>query len=140
MVLLFLREDVLCEFLDEFTWLYRGVPIESPAVDCINYFNEVRPPRPDRVGEHWRYQHSCGMTTTGYTSWSTDRSIAEAAAFACGEDEGLSGQIRILRVRVNTLNGNKVFEGRADEDEYLIEGTVENVEFSNNATDDEDDD
>jgi len=132
---------VLCESLDEFTWLYRGVPIESPEVDCINYFDEVRPPRPDRVGECWRYQHSCGMTTdTGYTSWSTDRSIAEAAALACSDDEGLSGQIRILRVRVNTLDPDRVFEGRADEDEYLIEGTVENVEFSKDATDEEDDD
>jgi hypothetical protein len=81
------------------------------------------------------------MTTdTGYTSWSTDRSIAEAAALACSDDEGLSGQIRIFRVRVNTLDPDRVFEGRADEDEYLIEGTVENVEFSKDATDEEDDD
>ena len=40
----------------------------------------------------------------------------------------------------NTLDPDRVFEGRADEDEYLIEGTVENVEFSKDATDEEDDD
>jgi len=80
------------------------------------------------------------MTQTGYTSWSSDRSIAEAAATACSEDEGLSGQIRIFRVRVSTLDQEQVFEGRADEDEYLIEGTVENVEFSEDAADEEDDD
>jgi len=45
-----------------------------------------------------------------------------------------------IRVRVNTLDPDRVFEGRADEDEYLIEGTVENVEFSKDATDEEDDD
>jgi len=91
---------------------------------------EVRPPRLERIGAKWRQLHSMGMTDTGYTSWSTDRSIAEAAATACCDDEGLSGQIRILRVRIDTLDSKRVFEGRADEDEYLTEGTVENVEFS----------
>jgi hypothetical protein len=33
-----------------------------------------------------------------------------------------------------------LFEGRADEDEYLIEGTVENVQFSDSPEDDDDDD
>jgi hypothetical protein len=79
------------------------------------------------------------MTETGYTSWSTDRSIAEAAATACSDDEGLSGQIRILRVRVGALDLERVFEGRADEDEYLIEGTVVNVEFSEDPADEDDD-
>ena len=79
------------------------------------------------------------MTDTGYTSWSTDRSMTEAAASACSDDEGLSGQIRIFRVRVRTLDLRRVFEGRADEDEYMIEGTVENVEFSDNPADDDDD-
>jgi hypothetical protein len=70
------------------------------------------------------------MTETGYTSWSIDRSIAEAAASASSADEGLSGQVRILRVRIETLVSTRVFDGRADEDEYLIEGTIEDVEFS----------
>jgi hypothetical protein len=39
-------------------------------------------------------------------------------------------RIRIFRVPTSTLNRERVFEGRADEDEYLIEGTVENVQFS----------
>jgi hypothetical protein len=115
------------------------VPAESPEVDDVDYFEEVRPPRPDRVGEDWRQRHCAGMTQTAYTSWSTDRSIAEDAAKACSEDEGLSGLVRIFRVRVGTLDLDRVFEGRADEDEYLIEGTVENVEVSEDASDEEDD-
>jgi hypothetical protein len=109
-------------------------------VEDVESCAEVRPPRPDRVGDDWRHRHSAGLTTdTGYTSWSTDRSIAEAAASACSDDEGLSGQFRIFRVRIRTLDLERVFEGRADEDEYLIEGTVENVEFSEDAADEEDD-
>ena len=128
----------MCESLDEYTWLYRGVPVESPEVADVRACGEVSPPRPDRVGEHWRHLHSAGLTTdTGYTSWSTDRSIAEAAAGASAEDEGLSGRIRIFRVAVRTLDPDRVFEGRADEDEYLIEGTVENVEFYDGPEDDD---
>jgi hypothetical protein len=65
--------------------------------------------------------------------------MTEAAASACSDDEGLSGQIRIFRVRVRTLDLKRVFEGRADEDEYLIEGTVENVAFSDDPADEDDD-
>ena len=117
----------LCDSLTDFTWLYRGVPAESREVDDVANCAEVHS---DRVGEAWRRFHSAGETDTGYTSWSTDRSIAEAAARACSEDEGLTGQHRIFRVRINMLNLERVFEGRADEDEYLIEGLVEYVEFS----------
>jgi hypothetical protein len=80
------------------------------------------------------------LTDTGYTSWSTDRSIAEAAAEACSDDEGLSGRIKIFRVRIDTLDRERVFEGRADEDEYLIEGTIANVQVSDDPADEEDDD
>jgi len=116
------------------------VPAESPEVADVESIEEVRPPRPDRVGEDWRHRHIAGMTDSGYTSWSSDRSIAEAAASACSDCEGLSGQIRIFRVRVAALVEEKVYEGRSDEDEYLIEGTVENVEFSEGLADEEDDD
>lgn len=36
------------------------------------------------------------------------------------------------------LDQERVFEGGSDEDEFLIEGTVENVEFSDNPADEED--
>ena len=98
---------------------------------------EVQPSRSDRIGDRWQHLHVSGDTETGYTSWSSDRSIAVDAASSCSDDEGLTGRIRIFRVRVNTLDPERVFEGRADEDEYLIEGTVEGVEFS---TDEEEDD
>ncbi len=101
---------------------------------------EIRPPRSDRVGDYWRHVPICGMTDTGCTSWSTDRSIAEAAATDSSDDYRLSGQIRIFRVRIATLDPERIFDGRADEDEYLIEGTVEDVEFSEEPADEEDDD
>jgi hypothetical protein len=129
----------LSETLDELKWLYRGAPAESPEVEAVKRFEEVRPSRPDRTGEDWRLRHSAGMTDTGYTSWTTDRSLAQAAAIACSEGEGLSGQTQIFRVRINTLNQDRIFEERADEDEYLIEGAVENVQLSNDPTDEEDD-
>jgi hypothetical protein len=130
----------LCSSLEDSRWLYRGVPEESPEVIDVASCGEVRPPRPGLVGDYWRHCHIAGMTDTGYTSWSTDRDLAEAAAHACSVDEGLSGNIRIFRVRVSTLDRDRVFEGTADEDEYLIEGTVEDVEFSEHPADEEDDD
>jgi hypothetical protein len=91
------------------------------------------------VGDYWRLVHSAGMTDTGYTSWTTDRSIAEAAAIACSDDEGLSGRITLFRIRIRDLDRQRIFEGRADEDEYLIEGSVENVTFSEDYADEDDD-
>lgn len=133
----------MCDSLEGFTWLYRGVPVEAEdEIEDVEYSGEVRPARPDRVGEVWRQRHSAGMTQTGYTSWTTERSFAVEAARACSEeDERLSSLIRVFRVRISTLDLElRVFEGRADEDEYLIEGTVENVEFSEDEADEEDDD
>jgi hypothetical protein len=129
----------LWDALEDFKWLYRGVPSESPEVTDVEHAGEVRPQRPERVGQEWRRRHSAGMTETGYTSWSSDRAIAEAAASESSNSEGLSGRYEIFRVLVEALNLDRVFEGRADEDEYLIEGTVEGVEYSGSATDDEDD-
>ena len=128
------------ESLDDYKWLYRGVPLESSEVADVESVGEIHPPRPDRVGDYWQHMHISGMTDTGYTSWSTDRSLTEAAAIACSDDEGLCGQIRIFRIRIRKLDQERVFEGRADEDEYLIEGTVENIEFSEDPTDEEEDD
>ena len=42
-------------------------------------------------------------------------------------------------MRISTLEAGRIYEGEAREDEYLIEGTVENVLFSEDA-DGEDDD
>ena len=100
---------------------------------------EIRPPRPERIGEYWRHVHMHGATETGYTSWTTDRSIAEAAAEDSSNNFDWSGLIVIFRVRVGALSEERVFPGRNDEDEYLIEGTVEEVGVSENAADDEED-
>jgi hypothetical protein len=129
----------LWEELDDIPWLYRGVPLESPEVLDVRYNGEVRPPRLDRVGEYWQAVHLAGDTETGYTSWTTDRSIAEAAGEFCSDDYELSGRVVILKVRVETLSMERLFTGRADEYEYLIEGTVEDVSISGSADEEEGD-
>jgi hypothetical protein len=130
----------LIDPLEEAKWLYRAVPQESAEVADVESIGEIHPPRSDRIGDYWQRVHVAGMTDTGYTSWSTDRSLAETAARECSDSEGLSGRITVFKVQIRTLDLEKVFEGRTDEDEYLIEGPVENVEFSENASDEEDDD
>lgn len=129
----------MCEELNDVPWLYRGVPRESPEVSDVRFNGEVRPPRPDRIEEYWRDAHLAGDTETGYTSWSTDRSIAVAAGESSGAECGLSGRVVIFKVRVETLAMNRVFPGRADEDEYLIRGTVDDVLISKSADEEEDD-
>jgi hypothetical protein len=120
-------------------WLYRGVPRESPELVDVRATGEVRPLRPDRSGEHWRHVHVHGDTETAYTSWTADRSIAEAAAEDCCDNYDLSGRIVIFRVRVDSLSEDRIFPGRDDEDEYLIEGTVEGVKISEEGDEEEDD-
>src|SRR5437870_3547289 len=83
-----LGEAHLCESLEEATWLWRGVPLESPEVADVRYCNEVHPCRPDRTGDGWRHRHMSGDTETGYTSWSSERSFAVAAAEASSETSG----------------------------------------------------
>lgn len=51
------REARLCDSIQEKTWLYRGVPIESPEVRDVAANAEVYPRRPGCVGEYARYCH-----------------------------------------------------------------------------------
>lgn len=81
-----------------------------------------------------------GDTDTGYTSWTADRSLAEAAAQDSSDNYDLSGEIVIFRIRVHSVSPERIFAGREDEDEWLIEGTVEEVTISEDAADDEEDD
>ncbi len=119
----------MCESLAEYTWLFRGVPAESPEVEDVRANGEVYPRRPGVVGEYERYCHSVHeMTDTGYTSWTTDPAIAEELAQFASTEAGLSGAVVIFRVRISSVDTARIFEGEAREDEYLIEGTVENVE------------
>ena len=45
----------------------------------------------------------------------------------------------IFRVRISRIEEGRIYEGEAREDEYLIEGTVENVLFSEDAENEGDD-
>jgi hypothetical protein len=136
-----MNESLLSELLEEHTWLYRGVPAESDEVKSVEAFGEVNCPRPDRTGERWRQLHVADSRTgTAYTSWTTERSIAVDAASWNAEAEELSGKIRIFRVRIESLSDDRLFEGRDDECEYLIEGRVEEVSFSDDPTMEEDSD
>lgn len=123
--------------LDDSTWLYCGVPAESPEVRDVTTDGEVHPARPSLTGEYWRHAHTSGLTDTGYTSWTTDRSIAEDAATFCAEDEGLSGRIVLFRVRIRSIDPDRIYPGRDDEAEFLIEGTVDGVEISDDEEDDD---
>jgi hypothetical protein len=126
--------------LDDVAWLYRGVPRESAEVNDVLAISEVQPPRPARIGERWRHSHvMLNDTETGYTSWTTDRSLAEAAAEATADAPGLSGEVVIFKVWVASLQRERVFPGREDEDEWLIEGTVEDVVLSDGNEEDEED-
>jgi hypothetical protein len=136
-----MSEGLLSDLLEEYTWLYRGVPVESGEVQEVATFGEVTPPRPDRTGDEWRQLHMAGETTTAYTSWTIDRSIAIDAASSMCDEEGLSAGVRVLRIRIDSLSDDRVFFGRDDEYEYLIEGRVQDVSFYDNpSTDEEDDD
>jgi hypothetical protein len=128
----------LSDTLDEFTWLYRGVPEESPEVNDVTADGEVHPRSPGHVGEFARYCHCIyEMTDTGYTSWTTDHSIAEELAQFASADAGLSGRLVIFRVRISSVDRSRIYPGEEREDEYLIEGTVENVVFSEDVEDED---
>jgi hypothetical protein len=133
-------EDRLCDSLEGYTWLFRGVPAESSEVEDVASNGEVYPRRPGNVGEYARYCHSINeMTDTGYTSWTTDPGIAAELAQYASREVGLSGRVVIFRVPISTIEEGRIYEGEAREDEYLIEGTVESVLFLEDAEDEEDD-
>ena len=129
----------MCDLFDDVTWLFRGVPCESPEVEDVRAVNEVRPLRPDRTGEYWRYLHLEGDTETAYTSWTADRSLAQTAAEDSSGKSDLSGRVVLFRVRVRSISQQRIYPGREDEDEWLIEGTVDEVTISDDALDDEED-
>ena len=125
--------------LESYTWLYRGVPAESAEVKDVAANGEVYPRRPGYVGEYARYRHSINeMTDTGYASWTTDAGIAEQLARYASSEAGLSGRVAIFQVRIETIEEGRIHEGEVSEDEYLIEGTVENVLFCEDAHDEDD--
>jgi len=128
----------LRESLEDYEWLYLGVPEESREVQDVAANGEVRPRRPGYVGDYARYCHQINeMTDTGYTSWTTDPQIAVELARYASQEADLSGRVVTFRVRISTIDESRIFEGEDREDEYLIEGSVENVErFEDN--DDED--
>lgn len=127
----------MCEELSDFKWLYRGVPFESPERQDVLANGEVYPPRPERIGEQWALEHQAGFTETGFTSWTTDRSIATDAADSMSDGENLSGRTVVFRVRVNDRLLEKALPGREDESEYLIQGTVEYVSISSSDIEDD---
>ena len=127
----------MCEDLRDYRWLYRGVPHESEERLDVRATGEVCPPRRDRIGEDWIQQHQAGYTVTGYTSWTTNRSFAVEAAQAKSGEQILSGRIVVFRVRILDLSMDVVFQGREDEDEYLIQGRVEEVSISRSEDEDE---
>lgn len=135
---LYPSEADLSESLEDYAWLYRGVPEESPEVQDVATSGEIYPRRPGYVGEYARYCHRVNeMTDTGYTSWTTDPGIAEELARFASAEAGLSGKVVIFRVRISTIDKSRIYEGEAREDECLIEGAVEQVMICEDAEDED---
>lgn len=59
------------------------------------------------------------------------------AAEATSDEQTLSGQIVVFRVRVSGLSRKRIVSGREDEDEYLIQGRIEEVSISSSEVEDE---
>jgi hypothetical protein len=114
---------------EDHRWLFRGVFLRSPDDDWMRDENEIVPPRPDRVGRRWRHQHINGDTDTAYTSWSTNWETARMFGEEARTGVRVRGEVVVFRVRIDTLT-NRGYFGREDEDEILIEGSVEDVEIS----------
>ena len=128
----------MSDSIEDYTWLYRGVPVESPEVADVRANGEIYPRRPGYVGDFARYCHSVNeMTDTGYTSWTTDRCIAEDLARFASDEAGLSGKLMIFQVRISTLEADRIHQGLDAECEYLIEGAVENVAVSGDVADED---
>ncbi len=125
------------ELLEEgHRWLFRGVFLCSPEDDWLRDLDEIVPPRRDRVGPEWRDMHRRGGTDTGYTSWSMNWETARMFGEESRDDAQAPGEVVVFRVRIDALT-NRAFFGRDDEDEILIEGTVEGVELSTGLEDEE---
>ena len=116
------------------------MPAESAEVKDVAANGEICPRRPGYVGDYARYCHSINeMTDTGYTSWTTDPGIARELAMYASREAGLSGEVVIFRVGIRTIEDGRIYEGEARKDEYLIEGRVENVLFSEDSDEENDD-
>jgi len=63
--------------------------------------------------------------------------MAETAGEASSYNYNLSGRIVIFRVRLASISRDRIFLGLEDEDEVLIEGTVEDIIISNSPADEE---
>ena len=115
------------------------MPTDSPEAEDVVANGGVYPRRPGHVGAYARYCHSINeMTDTGYTSWTTDPGLAEELARYASREAGLSGKIVLFQVQISTIEEGCIFEGEDREDEFLIEGTVKNVLFAEDAADEDD--
>ena len=75
------------------------------------------------------------------TSWVTPKRATPvgnmADEFAQFSASDSSGPVVIFRVRVDSIPEERLFQGREDKAEFLLEGTVEEVSISESAADEE---
>lgn len=62
------------------------------------------------------------------------------AAEAKSDELNLSRRVAVFRVRVRDLPMDRIYAGREDEDEYLIQGRIEGVVISDSEAEDEGED
>jgi hypothetical protein len=135
-------DEVLpAELLDEdFRWLFRGMFLRSPDDLWMKGEETVEPQDRTKKGRYFRDQHTKnGLTDSAYTSWTTIRDTAQMFAEEARDDADGRGEVVVFKVWIPSLT-NRCFRGSFEnENEILIEGTVEDVVISYDDEEDEHD-
>lgn len=128
-------EDLLEE---DYKWLFRGMFLRSPNDLWMKDQDSIEPREPFNRGRNWREGHSKhDDTETSYTAWSTKRDTAEMFGEEARDNANAPGEVVVFKVWVESLT-NRCFRcGFENEDEVLIEGTVEDVELSDGLEEEE---
>ena len=121
-------EDLLEE---GYEWLFRGMFLRSPNDLWMKDRDSIEPREPFNRGRNWRERHSrLDDTETAYTAWSTNWDTAQMFGEEARDEADASGEVVVFKVCIESLT-NRCFRcGFEDEDEVLIEGTVEDIELS----------
>ncbi|OWK46963.1 hypothetical protein [Fimbriiglobus ruber] len=120
-------EDLLEE---DCKWLFRGMflPHDNLWTKDTDY---IEPREPYNRERKWRERHSkLNDTETAYTAWSTNRETAEMFGAEARDKADAAGEVVVFRVWVESLTNRCFSCGFENEDEVLIEGTVDDVELS----------
>jgi len=119
------------ELLEEdCVWLFRGTFLTHDDL-WMKDTDSIEPRERFNRGSEWRERHSkLDDTETAYTAWSTNRCTAEMFGEEARDNAHAAGEVVVFRVKVKSLTNRCFRSGFENEDEVLIEGTVDDVELS----------